>query len=145
MSNELLMGAVAGGSAGAIITFLAHIAPAFGAGNFIKDLDRPQVFGRDLSRREAHLLGVLVHLCMSIIFGLGFGYAVAQQWFSGFDLIPLFIYSIIITVVTGVAIMPMEGQGFLGRKHDPWFIIDALLTNFGWAILVFFLARLWMS
>ncbi len=143
MSNELLIGAVSGGAAGAIVTFLAHIAPAFGAGNFIQDMDRPQVFGRDLSRREAHLLGILVHLCLSILFGIGFGFAVQQHWFDGFNLIPLFVYSIIITVVTGVAIMPWEGQGFLGRKHDPWFIVDALLTNLGWAVLVYLIAHLW--
>lgn len=145
MSNELLIGAVAGGSAGAVMTFLAHVAPAFGAGNFIKDLDRPQVFGKELSRREAHLLGILVHLCLSILFGLGFGYAVTMHWFSGFHLIPLFVYSIIVTIVTGVAVMPLEGQGFLGLKHDPWFIIDALLTNIGWALLVYLIAGLWMS
>ena len=145
MYNELLIGAVSGGAAGAIITFFAHIAPAFGAGNFIKDLDRPNIMGRELSRREAHLLGILVHLCLSILFGMGFGYAVSEQWFAGFNLVPLLIYSIIVTLVSGLAIMPWEGLGFFGRKHDSWFIIDTLLTNFGWALLVFLLAGLWTS
>lgn len=145
MSSALLIGVFAGACAGAVMTFFSHIAPMFGAGNFIKDLDRPQVLGRDLSRREAHLLGILVHLCLSAVFGLGYGGLVQFGWLDGFYAIPLFVYAIGITLITGLLVMPWEGHGLFGRKHDPWFMIDAFLTNIVWAVLVYLIAHLWSA
>ncbi len=138
------MGAVAGMCAGAIMLFLSHIAPAFGAGNFIQDLDRPQFFGRDISRREAHLLGILVHLCMSLLFGLGYAILVNFNVVSGFEIIPALVYGGIAALFTGLVVMPIEGHGIFGNKHDDWFIADVVLTNLLWAVLFIGLVRLWM-
>jgi uncharacterized membrane protein YagU involved in acid resistance len=140
----LLIGAVAGFAAGAIMTFLSHIAPRFGAGNFIRDIDQPKVFGRDITRREAHLLGILVHLCLSLLFGLFYAYLVDAEFISGFELLPVVLYSIGLAFFTGLIIMPMEGHGFFGRKHDAWFMADVILTNVFWGLVYLALTGLWM-
>jgi hypothetical protein len=144
MDSLLLVGAVAGMSAGAIMTFLSHIAPRLGAGNFIRDIDQPQLFGREISRREAHLLGILVHLCLSLVFGLIFAHLVDRQIVSGFGFIPILFYSLALAIFTGLVIMPIEGHGLFGRKHDNWFMIDVILTNIFWGFIYFGLVGLWM-
>jgi hypothetical protein len=143
MDSLLLVGAVAGMSAGAIMTFLSHIAPRLGAGNFIRDIDKPQLFGRDVSRRESHLLGILVHLCLSLVFGIVYAFFVQQSWVSGFDLLPLALYTLAMALFTGLVVMPIEGHGIFGRRHDAWFMADVILTNIFWGLLYFGLIGLW--
>ena len=144
MGSLLLVGAVAGISAGAIMTFLSHIAPRFGAGNFIRDIDRPQVFGRDVTRRESHLLGILVHLCLSLVFGLIYALLVERELVAGFELLPILFYSLVLALFTGFVVMPIEGHGLFGRKHDNWFMADVILTNIFWGLVFYALAGLWM-
>jgi len=144
MESLLLIGAVAGMSAGAIMIFLSHVAPRLGAGNFIRDIDQPQVLGRDISRREAHLLGILVHLCLSLVFGIGYAFLVDQGWIKDFSILPILFYSIAVALFTGLVVMPIEGHGLFGRKHDNWFMIDVVLTNFFWGVVYFALIGLWM-
>lgn len=144
MSNLLLIGACAGGIAGAIITSAAHIAPLFGAGNFIRDIDEIRIFGRGISRREAHLLGILIHLVIAVLAGAGFAYGVEQGLLSGFRILPMLGWSTLVALITGGVIMPLEGHGFFGTKHDPWFIVDAFCTNLLWGGLYLLLVRLWI-
>lgn len=144
MDSLLLVGAVAGMSAGAIMIFLSHVAPRFGAGNFIRDIDQPQVFGREISRREAHLLGVLVHLCLTLVFGIVYALLVDQGLIKDFRILPILSYSIAIAFFIGLIVMPIEGHGLFGRKHDNWFMVDVILTNIFWGFLYFALVGLWM-
>lgn len=143
MSDLLFAGAYAGGAAGAILTLLAHIAPRFGAGNFIRDLDDPQIFGRAISHREAHFIGILVHLIACILSGSLFALGVERAWFSGFQVLPMLGWSVFILLLSSCIIMPLEGHGFFGRKHDAWFVIDAFVTNLLWGGLYLVLIRLW--
>lgn len=144
MDSLILVGAVAGMSAGAIMIFLSHVAPRLGAGNFIRDIDQPQVFGRDISRREAHLLGILVHLCLSLMFGIGYALLVDVGWVKDFSLLPILFYSVAVALFTGLVVMPIEGHGLFGRKHDNWFMVDVVLTNVFWGLVYFALVGLWM-
>lgn len=144
MSNLLLIGACAGGIAGAIIASAAHLAPLFGAGNFIRDTDEIRIFGRGISRREAHLLGILIHLVIAVLAGAGFAYGVEQGLLSGFRILPMLGWSTLVALITGGVIMPLEGHGFFGTKHDPWFIVDAFCTNLLWGGLYILLVRLWI-
>lgn len=143
MSDLLFAGAYAGGAAGAILTLLSHIAPWFGAGNFIRDLDDPQIFGRNISHREAHFLGILVHLIACIASGVLFALGVERAWFSGFHVIPMLGWTMILLLASSVIVMPLEGHGFFGRKHDAWFVVDAFVTNLLWGGLYLLLIRLW--
>ena len=140
----LLIGACAGGIAGVMIASAAHIAPLLGAGNFIRDTDEMRVFGRGITRREAHLLGVLIHLVLCVVAGVGFAYGVEQNGISGFHPLPMLGWSTLLLFVTGGIIMPLEGHGFFGTKHDAWFMVDALFTNLLWGGLYLLLIRLWI-
>lgn len=144
MGSTLLIGAIAGMAAGTILAFLSHVAPRFGAGNFIQDSANPRLFGKPVSRREAHLVGLLAHLLLSALFGLVFALFVELGWFAGFTYVPMLAFVLGITLFVSFVIMPLEGHGFFGRKHDAWFLADALLTNLFWGHLFFVLIHLWL-
>lgn len=144
MSDILLAGAYAGGAAGVIMTLLSHVAPFFGAGNFIRDLDQPRVLTGEITRREAHVLGVLLHLVLSIVIGAVLAYGVERGWISGFDAGTMLGFVLLMSALVGGVVMPLEGQGFFGRRHDAWFAIDLVLTNFLWGSLYVMLVRLWV-
>ncbi len=140
---SLVAGAYAGLAAGGVMVFLSHVAPRLGAGNYIREVFEPVVLGRILSRREAQLVGVLFHLLLSLLFGIGFAFFVGQHWLSGFFVHSLFAWSVVMTLVIGLIIMPLEGHGWFGLKHDAWFMIDAFLTNLIWGFLFLGFVRLW--
>ncbi|KAA0207065.1 hypothetical protein EDM68_00525 [Candidatus Uhrbacteria bacterium] len=144
MFASLLLGAIAGTAAGAILAFVSHVAPRFGAGNFIPEGEHPRLFGRMVSRREAYLVGVFVHLMLSAFFGLAYVSLVEVGWLSGFDLPSMLLYVVGLTIVSGCIVMPLEGHGLFGRKHDPWFMADALITNLLWGLLFLLIVRLWL-
>lgn len=144
MSELLWAGVYAGGGAGVLMILASHMTPRFAAGNFIRDNQEIHVFGFDITRREAHFLGVLLHLLFCLAAGLGFAYGVEHGWIGGFNLLPMLAWSICLLLFSACVIMPLEGHGFFGLKHDPWFPLDALLTNLLWGVLYLLLIRLWI-
>jgi hypothetical protein len=143
-SSSLIVGACVGLIAGAILVLLSLLVPKLGTGKFIQENEHSRVFGKRISRREAHLLGILLHLVLSAIFGLFFAIFIELAWLSGYQFIPMLFFVAALTLVTGFIIMPLEGHGLFGKKHDAWFMVDALLTNLIWGHLVLFLVRLWI-
>lgn len=129
--------------AGAILAFLSHIAPLFGAKNFIRDLDQPRLFGRNVTRREAHFVGLFVHLMLSGLFALIYAGLVQYDILSGFQLLPLLGWSVVLYLFMGGIILPLEGHGLFGVKEDSWFPVDLFLTNAAWAILFWWMMQLW--
>lgn len=140
----ILLGGIAGVVAGAVLLFLSHVAPRFSAGAFVRDVDAVRVFGREISRREAHALGMLLHLALSFFFGAFFAFHVVQGVASGFNPAPLAAYAILITLFTGGVVMPLEGHGLFGWKEDGWFMMDLLLTNALWTVLYALIVRAWI-
>ncbi len=134
---------VAGVLAGAIVLFLSHVAPLFGAGNFVKDLDNPHIFGRKVTHREMHLLGILTHLLVSAWFGGIYGWLVVVGIFSGYGLFLILGWSVILTLFVGGVILPLDGHGLFGVREDAWFPVDLFLANIGWAILFWWILNLW--
>ena len=139
------LGLAAGTIAGAIMLFLSHLAPLFGAGNFILDLDEPRVFGREITRREAHVLGVLVHLLMTAVFGGVYAWLVETGMFLDFSLLPILIWGLLATLFMGGVVFPIEGHGLFGIREDNWFPVDLVITNVGWALIFWWIIRLWPS
>jgi hypothetical protein len=142
--NDLIFPAMgAGVSAGAILLFLSHIAPRFGAGNFVRDLDQPVLFGRHITRREAHFVGIFVYLVFSLAFGGMYAFLVSAGIVSGFQLLPILGWSLILTIVSGGIILPLEGHGLFGVKEDAWFPVDLIITYIFWGILYWWLMSVW--
>ncbi|MCC7356927.1 hypothetical protein IT408_00240 [Candidatus Uhrbacteria bacterium] len=139
-----LIATSAGIIAGVIILFLAHIAPHFGAGNFVRDLDQPRILGKEVTRRESHLIGIFVHLLISGVFGCWYAILVQSGIFLSFDFLPILIWSTVLFVFMGGVIIPLEGHGLFGIKEDVWFPFDLLMSNIFWGILFWFTMRLWI-
>lgn len=140
--SPILYGGIAGLCAGTVLILFSHLAPRIGAGDYVKDIDRVRLFGRTYTRRESHIFGVLVHLIISFFFGALFSYGVIQGIVSVYGFWELVGYVILMTVVLGGIIMPLEGHGLFGYREDKWFSIDLLLTNIGWAVLYYLIITL---
>lgn len=139
----ILTALAAGAIAGALLLFFSHVAPMFGAGNFLRDIDEPHVFGTSITRREAHLIGALLHILISAAFGGLFALFVEAGVFSDIGLLSLLGWSVVMTVFVGGVVMPLEGHGIFGVKEDAWFPVDLFVTNVFWAILFWGMMRMW--
>jgi len=140
----ILTAAFAGILAGAIVLLLSHLAPLVGGGNFVRDIDKPHVFGREVMHREAHLLGILLHVLVSGWFGAIFAWLVRVGIFQNFDFVSIIGWGVVLSVFVGGVVLPLEGHGVFGVKEDSWFPVDLFLTNIGWSILFWWILRLWL-
>lgn len=131
---SVFLGAIAGTAAGAILLALSHIAPRFGARIPVRDLDQVCILGHDCSRREAHLIGMLLHLSLSLVFGALYTLGI-QQGVITHHLWWLAVHAVAITLFVGLVVMPLEGHGLFGTKEDPWFVADLVITNILWTAL----------
>lgn len=123
----------------------SHVSPYVGAGNFIRDLDEPRLFGREVTHREAHVFGMLVHLLVSAVWGGGYAVLVAYGVVDGYAILPILAWAAILFVVMGGIVLPLEGHGLFGLKEDKWFPIDVVVTNVLWAVLFWWLMHLWIG
>ncbi|MFH1620980.1 MAG: hypothetical protein ABIB04_02750 [Patescibacteria group bacterium] len=139
----IIAGLVSGAIAGAIIIFFSHVAPYFGVGNFVRDLDQPHVFNKKISRRESHLLGILVFSLVSCLFGGLYTYFVERSVFVDFSFISIAGWGFLMAIFFGGVVMPLEGHGIFGVKEDVWYPVDLVLANFIWAILYWWIIKLW--
>lgn len=140
--SPIIYAGAAGIAAAGIMLFLSHVAPFAGAGRVVQDTDTMRLFGRQYSRREAHVAGILVHIAASFCFGVLYAWSVSLGIVSGYGFWPLSAYALLLTIVVGGVLMPLEGHGLFGRKEDPWFAFDLLLANIGWVILFALIIRL---
>jgi len=133
----------AGCIAGAILLFLSHVAPMFGAGNFLRDMDEPRLFGKFITRREAHVVGAFAHLLISGLAGAAYGALIRMNVIPDFGFLPILGWSVVLSIAMGGIILPLEGHGLFGVKEDVWFPVDLFLTNILWGILFWGMMRLW--
>lgn len=136
-------GLVSGAIAGAIIILLSHLAPRLGAGNFVRDLDEPHIFGKKISHRESHLLGILVFLLVSMLFGGLYTYLVEQWLFLDYSFVSVLGWGFLMALFFGGIVMPLEGHGVFGVKEDAWYPVDLILANLIWAVIYWWIIQLW--
>lgn len=141
----VIVAIAAGLSAGAVTLLLAHFAPWLGAGSFVRDIDRPVLFGGVVTRREAHLVGIAVHLGCSAVFGGAFGLLVQLNLLPGFGYLWALAWGMALTAIIGAIVLPLEGHGFFGWNEDAWFPVDLLLSSVFWSLLFAWLVRLWLG
>lgn len=140
-----ILGAVAGASAGASLLLLTHVAPWFALQRVVRDIDEPRVFGKRVTRREAHLIGATVHIVISTLFGALYGHFVDQSIAPGFDVLPLLGWGGVMALVFGGIVMPLEGHGIFGVREDAWFPVDLSLTCMFWAVLYWVFTNVWVG
>ena len=141
----IILGAVAGACAGASLLLLTHVAPWFAKQNVIRDVDDPRVFGKKISRREAHLVGVTVHVISATMFGTIYGYLVREHFAPGFEFIPLLGWGGVLWLFLGGVVMPLEGHGIFGVNEDSWFPVDLMITSLLWACLYWIFINVWLA
>ncbi len=139
----IIAGLVTGAIIGAIIIFISHVAPYFGAGDFVRDLDQPHLFGKKISGREGHLLGILIFSLVSCFFGGLYAYLVGQNVFTDFNFVSVLGWGFLMALFFGGVIMPLEGHGVFGVKEDAWYPVDLILANLIWGLLYWWLIKLW--
>lgn len=142
MSSIIIAGLCSGALAGAVMIFLSHVAPWFAAGSWVKQSEDPKALGKEITHREAHLLGILVHLIVATISGAVFVLGVDNSYF-GFDFLPYLAFIAVMTVLVGVFVLPFEGHGLFGHKLDRWMGIDLVVTNTLWVLLYALFIHLW--
>jgi len=143
MIMMILTATVAGAFAGAVILLFSHLAPFVGAGNFVRDIDDPHIFGREVTHREAHFLGILVHLVISAWFGGLYAALVFWGVLSGYDFGSILGWGVVMSFFLGGVVLPLEGHGIFGSREDPWFPVDLVLTNIGWSVIFWWILSLW--
>lgn len=131
----ILLAGLAGLTAGAIVIFLSHVAPRLGMAEKAPDMDVIRCFGYTCTRRESHVIGVAVHAIFYFVFGMVYGFGVTQGIAAGYAVIPLAVYAVVITIVLGGVVLPLEGHGLFGWREDHWFTADLLASNMVWALL----------
>jgi hypothetical protein len=132
--NSILLAGIAGAAAGGIVILVSHLAQRVNAGGVVRDLDDLRLFGRAYSRRESHLIGLVINAFLYAAAGVGFG-ALVQFGILAHDAAGLAVYILILTLVFGGVILPLEGHGLFGSREDAWFAIDLLIANVIWAML----------
>ncbi len=145
MSSFLLIGGLAGLAAGTIVAFFSRLASVLGREKKPGEWDEPHLFGYQLNRREARLLGLLSHLLLSLVFGAGYGWLLQSGFVASFAVLPLLLWSVLFAFATGYLVLPLEGDGLFGHKHDVWFFVDLLITHGIWALFVAGFAALWFA
>ncbi len=131
---SVFVGGMAGAIAGTVLLVLSHLAPKLGANVYVRDLDQVCILGHDCSHREAHAIGILLHLLLSLLFGALYALGM-QEGFLALQPLTLALYALALTVFVGGVVMPLEGHGFFGVKEDTWFTADLLITNVLWVAL----------
>ena len=140
-----ILGLVAGACAGASLLLLTHIAPWFALQNVVRDIDEPHIFGKRISRREAHLVGATVHIIVTTLFGGLYAHLVDLSFAPGFSFLAILGWGGVLTVFLGGIVMPIEGHGIFGVKEDKWFPIDLLITSLLWAVLYWVFTNVWVG
>lgn len=122
-----------GGSLGALVAFLFAI-PAIvleakqgeGPSDAPLIVDARHIFGRNLKRREAFLVGLLIHVVFGFLFGLIYVVFVLRGWLfvthAPYTFLSLIVYAVLSWIVAGVLIYPALGMGLFARREgkDVW-------------------------
>jgi hypothetical protein len=132
--NAIALAGLAGLAAGSVMILVSHLVLRTGGDN-IRDLDRLHFFGKTLTRRESHVAGIIIHALLYGAAGIGFGALAHFGMLSTDDAGSYGAYLLVLTLVFGGVILPLEGHGLFGSREDAWFAVDLLISNAIWTIL----------
>jgi hypothetical protein len=132
--NGIVLAGLSGFAAGSVMILISHLVLRTG-GAEVRDLDRLRLFGKTLTRRESHVAGIVIHAILYGAAGIGFGALAHFGILSANEAGSYGAYLLILTLVFGGVILPLEGHGLFGSREDAWFAVDLLISNAIWTIL----------
>jgi len=132
--NSILLAGAAGFAAGAVMILLSHLVLRTG-GDDVRDLDQLRLFGKRYSRRESHIIGIIIHALLYGAAGIVFGALAHFGIFSADEPASYAAYTLILALVFGGVFLPLEGHGLFGAREDAWFAIDLIIANVIWVLL----------
>ncbi len=108
---------------------------------FLVDIDFWR--GKKLTDRESFLLGLLIHLCLGLFFGLAYPFygqlvEVAWGWWPNplsFSWLSLLYFVIDLFFLQNIIVLPFLGAGLFGRKEARFIWLETLITLLLFAFL----------
>lgn len=84
-------------------------------------VDARRIFGRKLKRREAFLVGLLLHILFGFLFGLIYVVFVLRGWLfvthAPYTFLSFIVYALLSWLVAGLVIYPTLGMGLFARRE----------------------------
>lgn len=84
-------------------------------------VDARRIFGRRLKRREAFLVGLLIHVVFGFLFGAIYVLFVLRGWLfvthAPYTFLSLIVYAVLSWIVAGAIIYPLLGMGWFARRE----------------------------
>lgn len=134
------MDLILSGSLGALVAFLFAI-PAIvlevKAGEGPSDapliVDVRRIFGQQLKRREAFLVGLLLHIIFGFLFGLIYVVFVSQGWLfithAPYTFVSFILYALLSWIIAGFIIYPALGMGFFARREGKSVWLETIVSH----------------
>jgi len=137
----LAYGFLAGGIGGMVMAMLIHLAPLVAVHKkHLPDIDSHYLLGRRFSARETHLLGILLQLAFSSLFGGVYVMLVDHHIiFNNFHYLSILLFGVLVWLLKGVILSPLLGIGFFGAKEGKYVWFEMFLIHQIYAI-IFWLA-----
>jgi len=140
-------GIVAGGMAGIVMAILIHLATLVSVrGKHLPDIDAHYLLGRKYSAREAHLLGILIQLALSALFGgiyvMLVDYGIV---FKNFDYIDIALFGVLVWFLKGLILTPLLGIGFFGVKEGKYVWFEMFVVHQIYALAFYVSVHLLMK
>lgn len=129
-----------------IMALLIHLAPfiAFNK-KHLSDIDSHYFLGRRFSARETHMLGILLQLGLSTVFGgvyvLLVDYGII---FRDFHYLSILFFGVLIWLLKGLAISPLLGIGFFGAKENKYAWFEMFVLHQIYAVIFWLAIHLYL-
>ena len=115
ISLPILTGAI-GIVASGVLVLLSAIVPRWFVSEAVHELEVFRFGSKTLSKKGSRLVGILVHFIFSLFFGILFGAGMTIGFFQ-LNLASMGTLSIIMTLILGGIILPLEGHGLFGWRE----------------------------
>jgi uncharacterized membrane protein YagU involved in acid resistance len=133
ISLPILTGAIGVVASGVLILF-SYLIPRWFVSGAEHTLDMVRFGGRAFSKKESAMIGIFIHLVFSLFFGVIYGVGMNAGIFD-LSITMMFVYSLVMTLVLGGILLPLEGHGLFGWKEDHWIAVDLFTANILWVLI----------
>jgi hypothetical protein len=133
MTLPLLTGSI-GVVASCVLMLFSVVIPRWFVSDAVQHVDVFRFGNRVFSKTESRLFGILVYFIFSLFFGVLFGVGMDFHVLD-VDFYSLGVYFVVISLILGGIVLPLEGHGLFGWKEDHWIPVDLLAMNAIWIFI----------